>query len=122
MAISTLNGALGIASSGLTVFSSRVNVAAHNIANVSTDGFLPVSAPLADGPEGKQVHVSAITRGGEPLTGDASQEPQAENRPSATDLAREMTSLTLDQRAFQANAVTIRTVDQMLGILLDGKV
>ena len=39
--------------------------------------------------------------------------------PSATELTREFPGMMTTQRAFEANAVAVRTADEMMGTLLD---
>lgn len=106
-------------SEALRAISVRTQLAAHNIANVSTDGFEPVSSSLADGPAGKGVAVSALWQGGKPITARESMSAKPGEGPSATDLAREMVSLITSQHAFEANAKTMAAQDSMLGYLLD---
>lgn len=109
-----------LSSAALQVFGARTQIAAHNIANVSTDGFKPVTANLEDGPAGKGVAVSALWQGGAPITAKESTSAKpGSGEPSGTDLAREMVSLISSQRAFEANTKTIATQDAMLGYLLD---
>lgn len=103
----------------LRAFSIQTQIAAHNIANISTNGFEPVAASLADGPAGKGVRVSALWQGGTPITAKESTSAKHGDTPSGTDLAREVVSLISSQRAFEANAQTIATQDAMLGYLLD---
>lgn len=112
-------GALQTGASALIAFSKGIQAPAHNIANVSTDGFKPVSAVYADRPNLSGVKLDAITRDGVPLSGDASQVPGNLDKPSGTELAKEVPSMMLTQRSFQANAQTVRVVDEMLGSILD---
>lgn len=65
------------------------------------------------------------THGGQSRPGDddsmANAMPPEFLHPSGTELAREFTHMISTQRAFDANAKTITTADEMLGSLLNIK-
>lgn len=108
--------------SALNSFGIRIQVAAYNISNVSTDGFKPATVNLTDGPRGFGVHGLPLMRDGQLAKSGISTPLSLEGQtPSDTDLAREFACMTLDQRSFEANAKTIATIDQMLGGLIDSK-
>jgi flagellar basal-body rod protein FlgC len=76
---------------------------AHNIANMSTEGYRPQSVGLADGPGGNGVQVASVSRA------DA----------AGVDVAREMVGLMQVDHAYSANAAMIRTGDEMTGTVLN---
>lgn len=121
----SLEGSLYVGASALNTSSIGIQTTAHNIANVSTDGFKPISPTFSDGSAGLGVQVTGIKRDdmhiGESLTpgNDAFARYAAENLPSATELAREIPSLIKYQRNFQANVQTIKTADAMLEYLVE---
>lgn len=117
--------------SALNALSTRAQVTANNIANVNTDGFKASRADLETGYGGQGVQVSAITQDTStgpmvqsllpvenPATGRIETEYQWVEG-SNTDISREMVNLMTTERAYQANATTIRTWDEMIGTVLD---
>ncbi len=108
--------------SAMDAFSTGLHGAAYNIANVNTDGFNPVAVHYRSGSPDDQGVRAVVTRPG--AQGDAvdlSPEAMAAVNPSNTDVAREMTHMMADQRAFEANAAVIRTYDEVAGTVLDIK-
>lgn len=121
----SLEGSLYVGASALNTSSIGIQTTAHNIANVSTNGFQPISPAFADGPDGIGVRVTGIKRDGQYIGGsltpgnDAFAQYAAEHLPSATELAREIPSLIKYKRNFQANVQTIKTADAMLEYLIE---
>jgi flagellar basal body rod protein FlgG len=118
----------------LSAFSTSLNATAHNVANVSTEGFQPQRVELADGPGGQGVQVAAVTtaQGSDVLParmGEAPAEgaglvngPQGGLTASAVngvDLVHEMVGLMTTSRAFEANAVMVRAAEETTGHVLD---
>jgi flagellar basal-body rod protein FlgC len=112
--------ALDAAASALGAFSTVQAVAAHNVANVGTEGFDPSRVTLEERPDQGGVAVQEIRR----------EDAQAPLVPSAvpgagyvegsgTDLARETVTTLANERAFEASAAVVRTTDEMLGAFLD---
>lgn len=99
--------------SALSALSTRQEVTANNIANISTDGFKASSVALETGPEGEGVRVGAIQESSTPgsLVGDV--------ETSNTDLAGETVDMITSSRAFSANVVAIRASEEMTGHLLN---
>ena len=117
-------GSLFVGASALNAFSQRIQTTTYNVANVSTAGFKPVTAQLADGPAGMGVELHSLMRNGQPVTSTVTAPAQSlQNRsiPGSTELEREIANLIYDQRAFQANAQTVRTADSLFGYVLDIK-
>ncbi len=129
--------ALQNAASAMDAFATGVQGNAYNIANVNTNGFDPVSVNYQSGPAAgenprlEQGVLPIVTRPGsfspsgsapgETDTVSFSPEAMALANPSNTDIAREMTGMISNQRAFEANAATIPTQDQMLGTIINIK-
>lgn len=166
-----MNRTLDIAASALNVFGVDMQVAAHNIANVSTAGFQPQRATHADRPDGGGVMLESVLQGGRPARpggrpapmGSSLTRPELDpeeretvfldplpedirtngitwdnaalrgaveamaarsplpDPPSGTDPARELVSMTMTERAFEANAAAVRAADDMMGDLLNLK-
>lgn len=106
-----------LASAGMRVHTAGIRTAAHNIANVSTDGFTPRRAVYATGPDGVGVDLQTIRKVGPGLE----EPPSASPRPSGVELAEEIPHMISSERGFQANAAAIRSADEMAGYLLDAK-
>jgi flagellar hook protein FlgE len=98
-----MNSIASIALSGMNAASWRLNSAAHNIANLQTPGFRRQQTAQTALPEGG-VSVS-IERAAVP--GDA--------------LVEDIVGQKLASYSFQANLLTLKTHDAMLGSLLDVK-
>ena len=130
--MSGISSGLGIGASALNTHAWGMAVTAHNIANVSTDGFEPQRAHYASGPHGEGVRLNAVSQGNglgqasalasrngaDTLNAAMSPEIAA---PSGTDLARATVSMMTTEHGYAANAVTIRTIDDMMGTVLDIK-
>jgi Flagellar basal body rod protein len=86
-------GALGVS----------LDATAHNIANMSTEGYRSQSVGLADGPGGNGVQVASVSRADS----------------AGVDVAREMVGLMQVDNAYSANASMIRTGDEMTGTVLN---
>lgn len=130
-----ISQALFLGAGAMQAHSWGMAVSAHNVANVSTDGFTPQRALFATGPGGRGVTLDTVLRE-PPLGGAVSAQdrpgaaggashmaglPPEVARPSGTELAREMPRMIVTQRTYEANAQTVRTADEMLGTLLNMK-
>ena len=104
----------------LSALSTSLNATASNIANMSTEGHQPARAELADGPGGQGVEVAAITRaqgdGGLAAAGVSAGGVGVVN---GVDVTREMVGLMQTERAFSANAVMLRALEQTTGHVLN---
>lgn len=117
--------------SALNALSTQMQVSANNVANMNTNGFQASRAQLETGQGGQGVRVASIDKDTTPgplVPGlETTRNPEtgrlAASRQyvegSNTDLAREFTQMTAVQRAYEANAVTIRSQDEMFGAVLD---
>jgi len=97
--------ALSAAASGMHDAMVRVDVAAHNIANVNTAGFSPPQVTSVEMPEGG---VAPVVTAGVPGLG-APLPPGG----SGTDLAAESVNLILARVAFVASARALATAARM---------
>ncbi len=92
--------------SALQASSLRLDISAHNVANVNTPGFAkssPVQTSQNPGTE-----ISAIQKTEPPV-------PTL----SATDLAEEVVEQIISEKDFAANAAVIKTQDKMTGELVN---
>ena len=84
-----------------------LNNSAHNVANVNTDGFVPMQTTLSDGKNFVKANTTQATDNG--------------SSKSQTNLAKELPDQMIAQAGVSVNVATIRTQDEMLGSLLDIK-
>lgn len=124
-AISAISSVFGAGLSGLQVHSTVQQVAAHNIANVNTAGFVPQRAVLTES-EGQAQLQAIITEHGSagsarvtPNGADAAPFAAEGQIAAGTDIARSFVDMISSQHAFSASAKLISTQDQMLGTLFD---
>ena len=124
--------------SAMDAFGTSMAVTANNVANMNTDEFRASDVRLQTGPasqngQGGQergVQVAEIrqstTEGPQRMDlrrvvnedGSVSVE-QGIVEGSNTDVAKEMTTMITDRRAFEANAAVVRARDDMTGVLVD---
>ena len=105
--------ALSIAQSGLASAQFQLSVTADNIANSDTPGYKSKSVDLIDEPGGG-VAIAGVTE-------DPSPGPTLPDgtQGSNVDLATEAVNLIQSRLLYSANAVVIKTADQMYGSLLN---
>jgi flagellar basal body rod protein FlgG len=105
-------------------------VTANNLANAGTNGFKASRVTFETGPGGEGVHVQEVRRnrrdgrhGAEEQgieRGDAFPEQTAATVDSSnTDPSREVVQMILDNRMFEANAITARAIETTSGRILD---
>lgn len=97
-----MNSLASIALSGMNAASLRLHAAAHNIANAQTPGFRRQFVQQTAQPEGGVV-VSI------------SSQPASAGDPLIEDMVAQMSAT----HAFEANVLTLKAQDRMLGSLLD---
>lgn len=125
MSISGLSSSMYMAADSMSVHTVGTQVASHNIANISTDGFTPQRATYATGSNGMGVELENVRKLEQPWGGDTASissealDLSVRKTPSGTEIAREVPQLIRNQRGFEANAATIRTTDEMMGSLLN---
>lgn len=105
----------------LGVHSTAMQVTAHNIANVSTDKFVPQRATLATGSGGDGVELQSVRKIQSAFSANESKNPNM-YIPSETSLEREFPHMILIQRNFEANAKVISVADEMFGTLFDNHI
>ncbi|MCR4665936.1 MAG: hypothetical protein K5657_01435 [Desulfovibrio sp.] len=98
-------------------------VAAHNVANVSTESFVPDKVHLSSAEPLAGVRVSGILKEAPPAgpTEDsgAINAAKQEHVPSGTNLGQEFTTMISNERSFEANTKTLQTASDMIGSLFD---
>jgi flagellar hook-associated protein FlgK len=92
---------LSIAASGLSAATAQLNVTANNIANMNTPGFKAQRVDLAAAPGGG-VEVTGIQSTGQPV-----------------DPVDELVHLKQEGFMYGANAMMVRTGNQLFGTLID---
>ena len=114
-------GAIQSALSGLTAFSTQVAVAAHNVANVNTDGYKKSRTELiAMESGGVRAAILKTDSVGSTILNNTGFDP-AQLELSNVDLAEEAVNQIIGQRGFEANIQAVKNADEMLGRLLDIK-
>ncbi len=109
-----MNSVFGIAQSGLQIETLRLAVSANNVANTSTDGFVPSRVEAQEVREGGVV--GQVSKENDP--GVESRIDQAIISLSGTDLEKETVNQVLAAASFRANLATLRTAGETLGSLL----
>lgn len=104
---------LSISASGLLSAARRLDVTAHNIANVATPGFKALRAELLEA-KGGGTTVGAVTQDSTP--GPLNSEGL---EMSNVNLALEMTNVIVSRNAYQANAAAFRAQADVVGTLFD---
>ncbi len=111
--------AIQTALSGLTGFSKKIEVAAHNVANVNTDGFKNSQVEFVEVETGGVLPVVQKDNAAGPMVlKDIGQGPEQVELSNA-DLADEAVNLIIGQRGFEANLQALKTADAVLGSILD---
>ncbi|MFH1153902.1 MAG: flagellar basal body rod C-terminal domain-containing protein [Pseudomonadota bacterium] len=106
---------IGNAVSAMRAFGTAMSSTANNIANAQSQGYKKTMAVIEQAGNDQGVTVS--------ISRDASQgyvDDQG-NELSNVDIAREITSTIATEAGFKANVASVRTMDEMVGSLLDIK-
>lgn len=115
-------GGLNAATSALRAHSTVMDVAANNIANLNTQGYLAKSATLQEkSPYGVQVASIRATDNPLHLRDVYYNSVSYAEKMNNVELSKERLSEITSLRTYQANAKTIRVVDEMLGTLINIK-
>ncbi len=114
-------GAIHSALSGLNAFSRQIEVTAHNVANVNTDGFKKSHTEFVSVETGGVLPVIQKNESAGPSILNNSGYGSAQLELSNVDLGEETVNQILAQRGFEANVSTLKTADDMLGTILDIK-
>lgn len=105
--------------SALQSYQTATDVTANNVANINTGGYTAKSTTLAETrPAG--VKVAAIAKSASSIN-DSQPHVQVARNQSNVDLAKEKTDEITSFRAYQANAKTVQTTDDMLGTVINMK-
>ncbi|NLY42271.1 MAG: hypothetical protein GX055_11725 [Desulfovibrionales bacterium] len=106
----------------LDAFATSMQVTANNLANINTNGFHAQRVDLESGPGDRGVRVQDIVE----ITKEGPLVSQLDERgeeitveASDVDVATEMTQMIQDERAFEANAVTLASYERMIGQFID---
>jgi flagellar basal-body rod protein FlgC len=109
---------IGTSLSALNAFTSKMNVTAQNLANVSTDGYKSSSVTIESG-QGQTVRANVTKDNSSgPLIPNSSAENGVEEM-SNVDMVKEMLQLIPTQRAYDANLKVIQTNLEMRGSLIN---
>lgn len=113
--------AIHTALTGLTAFGKQLEVVAHNIANVNTDGFKKFRTTFVEAPTSGVLPVVDKDNSSGPAVLRDTGSNQLESELSNTDLGEALVQQMLAQRSFEANLHAIKTGDALLGSILDLK-
>lgn len=97
----------------MQAFQRALDVTANNVANASTNGFVP-----------QQTSFQTVSGGGVNATASAPVKPQsvtAANAPSGTDLVKETVDSLQYKYGFDFSAQVVKSANEALGTLLDIK-
>ena len=114
-------GAIHSALSGLTAFSRQIEVTAHNVANVNTDGFKKSHVELVSVETGGVLPVVRKDDSAGPTVLRDNGYGPAKVELSNVDLGEEAVNQIIGQRGFEANIQALKTANDMLGSILDIK-
>ncbi len=93
--------------SSIQAHQTLLNNSAYNVANVNTDGFVPVD--------------TTITQDGNNITTTSTKASDNGSEKSQTNLTKEIPRQIVAQEGVSVNVTAIKTQDEMLGTLLDLK-
>jgi flagellar hook protein FlgE len=107
--------------SGLTAFSTQIDVTAHNVVNVITNEFKKSRTEFVALETGGVLPVIQKNESVGPSIPNTTGYGSAQLELSNVDLGEETVNQILAQRGFEANVSTLKTADDMLGTILDIK-
>jgi flagellar basal-body rod protein FlgC len=113
--------AIHTALSGLAAYAKQVEVTAHNVANVNTDGFKKSRTEFVSVATGGVLPVVQKDNSPGPMVPNNTGYGPAQIELSNVDLGEEAVNQILAQRGFEASLKTLTTADDMLGTILDMK-
>jgi flagellar basal-body rod protein FlgC len=107
---------LGSSISGMRAASTKLDVSAHNTANISTDGFKKQRVNLSEAKNGGvTTSIETINDPGPSYFSPGGAIVEASN----VDLVEELVDQRIASHAFKANAAAFKTADEMQESLLD---
>ncbi len=108
--------------SAFRAFGTKMGVTTHNVANVETEEFKKSRAVLEEGTRSDvQVDINRIDTPGSHIMTYASDGTMRETEMSNVDVGEELVESILTQRGYEANVSTIKTLDEVLGTIIDMK-
>jgi len=107
--------------SGLAAYAKQIEVTAHNVANVNTNGFKKSRTEFVSVATGGVLPVMQKDNSAGPMVLNNTGYSPVQVELSNVDLGEETVNQILAQRGFEANLKTIKTADDMLGTILDMK-
>jgi flagellar hook protein FlgE len=113
--------AIHTALTALTAYAKQLDVSAHNVANVNTDGFKHSRTEFVEAQSGGVLPVVQKDDSAGPAVLKDTAHGPAQVELSNVDLGQEAVSQIIAQRGFEANLQTLKTADAMLGSILDLK-
>ncbi|WP_413935219.1 flagellar basal body rod protein FlgC [Nitrospira sp. BLG_1] len=113
--------AIHTALSSLTAFGKQIEVVAHNVANLNTDGFKKSRTEFVEVQTGGVLPVVQKDHAAGPTVLRDTGGNQFPVELSNVDLGEETVHQMLAQRSFEANLQTIKTGNALLGSVLDIK-
>ncbi|HBH80466.1 MAG TPA: flagellar biosynthesis protein FlgC [Nitrospira sp.] len=113
--------AIHTALSGLAAFGKQIEVVAHNVANLNTDGFKKSRTEFMEVQTGGVLPVVQKDHTAGPTVLRDTGGNQFSVELSNVDLGEETVQQMLAQRSFEANLQTIKTGNALLGSVLDIK-
>ncbi len=111
--------AIHTALSGLTAFGKQIEVVAHNVANINTDGFKKSKTEFVEIPSGGVLPVVEKDDSSGPTVLRDTGGNRTMVELSNVDLGEETAQQIVAQRSFEANLQTLRAGDALLGSILD---
>lgn len=109
------------ARTGLQGFERSITVAAHNLANIRTDGFQPSRINFSEASTGGvATHVVPDLSRGSTLAHDTLHD-HSRIEQSAMESGEDILDLLLGRRGFEANLKSIQTADNILGTVVNLK-
>ena len=113
--------AIHSALSGLGAYAKQIEVSANNVANINTDGFKKSRTEFISVETGGVLSVVRQDDSTGPTVLRDSGYGPTHLELSNVDLGEETVNQILAQRGFEANVTTLKTIDDMLGTILDIK-
>ncbi|MBK8274627.1 MAG: flagellar biosynthesis protein FlgC [Nitrospira sp.] len=113
--------AIHTALSGLGAFGKQIEVLAHNVANLNTDGFKKSRTEFVEVQTGGVLPVVEKDNASGPTVLRDTGGTQFQVELSNVDLGEETVQQMLAQRSFEANLQTLKTGNSLLGSILDIK-
>jgi len=117
MNVSPLNSAIA----GMYANAAKLAAAAHNIANVNTDGFKKSYAVIESSASGQPDITLSLsgTPGSIVQAGEGLPEGDTTRELSNVDMADELIQMRIAEYGYRSNFSVIRTQDEMIGTVLD---